>query len=392
VKEFHLNKSAQLALLYGKVLISTAFPTEKDNGKQIASHHGERTITIPSESKDIAHGRKMFGKRTLMVRLRREFRYLRGLMRHPRTPRCAVCLIGAGLGYLVSPVDLIPDFIPILGQLDDAVVVGFCIGLALLLTPADVKASTRQRSQLRTMKGIVLPSSPFETEALPWEFGVRIMPKKQTLPKSALAFESMIELLMQNHLVVADINVQRDVIAPNGLRTYRGLHVYPQTPRQQMSPYLYLDPSFTRGEVAVFIDLMAAHAGLSEPVKARLEFLHLYGAASIDGGIRNLQLPVVVTHPFTGEKCLNANIFKLDARAICPARTRLMLDFLRDHARHPSFQYVHRFKPNEIVVWDGISVTQNAAASRDTGDALTPHAGYCLTPSLPRLPAPIPLD
>ncbi len=68
----------------------------------------------------------------MMKRLRREG-LLRGLkrqtatLRHalddPRTPRNAKLLGAAVLAYLVSPIDLIPDFIPVLGQLDDLILV-----------------------------------------------------------------------------------------------------------------------------------------------------------------------------------------------------------------------------------------------------------------------------
>ena len=47
----------------------------------------------------------------------------RDLLRDPRVPRSRKWLVGALLAYLATPIDLVPDFIPIAGQLDDAIVV-----------------------------------------------------------------------------------------------------------------------------------------------------------------------------------------------------------------------------------------------------------------------------
>ncbi len=46
----------------------------------------------------------------------------RGLMRDPRVPRRSKLLLGFGLVWLVSPIDLIPEFLPVIGPLDDAIV------------------------------------------------------------------------------------------------------------------------------------------------------------------------------------------------------------------------------------------------------------------------------
>ncbi len=47
----------------------------------------------------------------------------RDLLRDPRVPRSRKWLVGALLAYLAMPIDLVPDFIPIAGQLDDALAV-----------------------------------------------------------------------------------------------------------------------------------------------------------------------------------------------------------------------------------------------------------------------------
>lgn len=57
------------------------------------------------------------------------------LFRHPQAPRSAKWVAVAVLAYVLSPIDLIPDFIPILGQLDDLVIVPLGIALVTRLVP-----------------------------------------------------------------------------------------------------------------------------------------------------------------------------------------------------------------------------------------------------------------
>ncbi len=49
------------------------------------------------------------------------------LLRDPRVPRRSKALVGLTLGYLLSPVDVLPDFIPVLGQSDDLLLVAFAL-------------------------------------------------------------------------------------------------------------------------------------------------------------------------------------------------------------------------------------------------------------------------
>jgi uncharacterized membrane protein YkvA (DUF1232 family) len=57
------------------------------------------------------------------------------LFKHPQTPRSAKWVAVAVLLYAASPIDLIPDFIPILGQLDDLLVIPLGVALVTRLTP-----------------------------------------------------------------------------------------------------------------------------------------------------------------------------------------------------------------------------------------------------------------
>lgn len=68
----------------------------------------------------------------------------RCVMQHPRTPRAARWLLGLAVGYLLTPVDLVPDFIPVLGHLDDVVIVPALIAAAKRLIPAAVWTECRK--------------------------------------------------------------------------------------------------------------------------------------------------------------------------------------------------------------------------------------------------------
>lgn len=57
------------------------------------------------------------------------------LFKHPETPRAPKLVAIAVLAYAVSPIDLTPDFIPVLGLLDDLVLLPLGVALAVRLTP-----------------------------------------------------------------------------------------------------------------------------------------------------------------------------------------------------------------------------------------------------------------
>lgn len=66
--------------------------------------------------------------------------------RDPRTPWLAKLLAAAIVAYVFSPIDLIPDFVPVLGYLDELVLVPLGIALAIRMIPPPVLAECRARA------------------------------------------------------------------------------------------------------------------------------------------------------------------------------------------------------------------------------------------------------
>ena len=77
--------------------------------------------------------------------LTRDLRALSLAMRDPRVPWYSKAVAGAVVAYALSPIDLIPDFIPIVGYLDDLLIVPAGIALAIKLVPDDLMREFRQR-------------------------------------------------------------------------------------------------------------------------------------------------------------------------------------------------------------------------------------------------------
>ena len=68
-------------------------------------------------------------------------------LKDPRTPWYAKAVAAIVVAYTLSPIDLIPDFMPVLGYLDDLILVPFGIVLAVKLIPTQVMEECRVRAQ-----------------------------------------------------------------------------------------------------------------------------------------------------------------------------------------------------------------------------------------------------
>jgi uncharacterized membrane protein YkvA (DUF1232 family) len=77
--------------------------------------------------------------------IKRNITFYRALYGDPRVPRIAKWLLWAAVGYTLLPFDLIPDFIPVIGHIDDVVIVPLLLGLAIWMIPRKVYEEHHRR-------------------------------------------------------------------------------------------------------------------------------------------------------------------------------------------------------------------------------------------------------
>ena len=82
-----------------------------------------------------------------MRELKRETYALYLAARHPQTPWYAKLFVAGVVAYAFSPIDLIPDFVPVLGYLDDLILIPLGVAVAIRLIPPEVMAECRARAQ-----------------------------------------------------------------------------------------------------------------------------------------------------------------------------------------------------------------------------------------------------
>lgn len=92
--------------------------------------------------------------KTWARRLKRDVIALWIAARDQRTPLLAKIVAAAVAAYALSPVDLIPDFVPVLGYLDDLLIVPFGIMLAVKLIPPPLMVEFRASASLREQRPV----------------------------------------------------------------------------------------------------------------------------------------------------------------------------------------------------------------------------------------------
>lgn len=78
------------------------------------------------------------GLREMAARFKQELAVYQAVLKHPATPWLPKLLLGFAVAYLLMPFDLIPDFIPVLGQLDELVIIPVLVWLAVKMTPSEI--------------------------------------------------------------------------------------------------------------------------------------------------------------------------------------------------------------------------------------------------------------
>jgi uncharacterized membrane protein YkvA (DUF1232 family) len=94
--------------------------------------------------------------------------------RSPETPWYAKLLVAGIVAYALSPIDLIPDFIPILGYLDDLVLIPIGIAFAIKLIPPSVMVECRMRAHEITANGAPVSRVAAAVVVLIW-FGLAVL-------------------------------------------------------------------------------------------------------------------------------------------------------------------------------------------------------------------------
>jgi uncharacterized membrane protein YkvA (DUF1232 family) len=88
--------------------------------------------------------------RTLAKKFTNEVDLYRRIIAHPWRPRITRICLGAAIAYALSPIDLIPDFIPVLGNVDDALILPLLIYIALRSVPKELVEEVR--GQIKTVE------------------------------------------------------------------------------------------------------------------------------------------------------------------------------------------------------------------------------------------------
>ena len=84
----------------------------------------------------------------ILKNFQREIKVYQLVLKDERTPQWSKRLLAVTIGYAISPIDFIPDFIPVLGYLDDLIIVPSLIWFSIRMIPKKVIEDCRRQAKL----------------------------------------------------------------------------------------------------------------------------------------------------------------------------------------------------------------------------------------------------
>ena len=90
-------------------------------------------------------------KKTLLERFKAEIKFYHAVLQDSRTPKVTKFFLGLALAYALNPIDIIPDFIPVVGYLDDLIIVPALVFIAMKLIPRKLLVEIRQAEYSKSL-------------------------------------------------------------------------------------------------------------------------------------------------------------------------------------------------------------------------------------------------
>jgi len=325
-------------------------------------------------------------------RLKREYRYYRALIDDPRTPTTAKWLIGGGVGYLMMPIDLIPDFLPFIGKLDDLIIAPALIGLGMRLVPENIKTEDRSRS--RRVRLLYDDQSPgpvlFQSEALPGPFGVRVGTSGRDPDMQGPMLFPLLDLMFEYGLVVVtdgrtttdrfDAYTLRN--ATNGHPGGCGEQVQLDVnfrPLPLVAAVMYHDSE--TDPVDRFVNMEAAYAALAPDLKQRIQGLRLRwepcSQLQIDAVLKSddtLSQPANFAHVVSGAQFLSLMFNeKCHIVDVGDSFADQVMTLIRKHVLGGKFSYMHPSLDGDLIAWNPRKILR---IPFDDTSTTTPHYVY----------------
>lgn len=302
--------------------------------------------------------------------LHREYRYYKAVLGDPRTPSVGKWLIAGGVGYLMLPLDFVPDFIPFIGKLDDLLLVPALIGLGMTLVPDFVKQQNRERTRrLRLLNADGSVGPPLlDTQALPGPFGVAIHFCHRNVARLGKIAFPLLDLTLQYGLLSVTRHTA-DVIS--GDHQISGSQnpppVTPYTAQTQLNVNFRPMPRII-GMLANrsvkhgvrFINTEAAYDAMPNKLKRPLEGIRLrwrpHANLRVDAvlpGKKQGDKAFTGAHVVSGAQFINLMLSGSSEAIVSKTETSYrLLDDVRNHVLRDAYCCARELTDGDLIAWD----------------------------------------